>query len=147
MEATGLFRFSDGGFLGGEWYCAGAGTTIEQASQGVRGMNYTLTSLSRLGACPGSPVEGPLSLCVSREGSCPDGHSDFSGQIDGATIDWSDDLFTADYVRYSDETRWMPNFRSDDARLMQVYVSRGKLTGGYLITPPEAPDGGALYCI
>jgi hypothetical protein len=146
---AGWLRMPDDSPDPGAWYCAAAGT-----SQAMAGGVYEarLQSLSRVGACPGLPVSGSMSLCFP-EGDC--GDPSLSSDVPESTFAFTDGFYygvstsniapTARIDLVADGGLWvMP---TEDYDREAVDVATADLGPGFVIVPEGLPDAGALYCV
>jgi hypothetical protein len=156
---TGLFRMPAPGPGAGAWFCAAEAT----ASNGLTpGADFTLTSLSKLGACPGEPVDGVVNGCLGVQGSagCEDGgDSSLVSTLAGATFSWADPargvVAALGPGGRIEVLTSIPSDGTDGAgsRLeiefdgVPANGGTGKVTGGVLLIGPGGPDPGGVYCV
>jgi hypothetical protein len=134
--ATGPFRMPKEGPSAGEWFCAGGGSTVSIDTQ----KKFKLADLTRLGACPDSPLPGEIDGCFGADaGLCPLGNK-LTSSVQGAEFNWT-----------SAVTGWggMPGLYEiylDNGGLLELYIELDTVLGGLLYMAPGGADPGALYC-
>jgi hypothetical protein len=135
--ATGLFRMPEEGPHGGEWFCAGSGTTVTTGDE----KTFSLASIGRLGACAGAtPVDGTIDGCFGPDPSlCPTG-TKLTSTLKGAEFDWEGAV-----------TGWagQPGVYEiflDNGGILALYIELDTVLGGLLYMAPGGPDAGAAYC-
>ncbi|HZF47397.1 MAG TPA: hypothetical protein VE093_02045 [Polyangiaceae bacterium] len=134
--ATGLFRMPAGGPHGGEWFCAGSGSSVTTGDE----KTFSLSSIARLGPCSGAPVEGTVDGCFGSDVSlCPTG-SKLTSTLKGAEFDWETAV-----------TGWggMPGLYEiylKNGGILALYIELDTVLGGLLYIAPGGPDAGAAYC-
>jgi hypothetical protein len=134
--ATGLFRMPEEGPRGGEWFCAGSGSSVTTGEE----KTFSLGSIARLGPCSGTPVEGTVDGCFGADLSlCPTGEK-LTSTLKGAEFDWE-----------SAVTGWggmagLYEIYLDNGGILALYIDLDTVLGGLLYIAPGGPDAGAAYC-
>jgi hypothetical protein len=156
---TVLVQMPSGTPFAGEWFCAGNVVLPSPGLPPPGGLQSvaTLSSLTRLGACPVTPVAGTVTLCSSNPNS---GGSYCSGYGATVTSTLTTATFTsqgtnADGTSISDGIMgWaedvIPASEPSGTELFIVYDKSGwsgPVVGGVLVIGPGNPDAGAVYCI
>jgi hypothetical protein len=137
LGATGLFRMPVEAPSAGQWFCAGAGSSV---SRGADEHRFRLASLSTLGGCPGTPVAGTVSACLGGGLElCPQG-THLTSSLEGAAFDWSASI-----------EGWggalgLYEVRLDNGAVLTLDLDLDAVLGGLLLMPADGPDPGAAYC-
>jgi len=135
--ATAILRMPTEGPHAGEWFCAGQGTSV---TMGDPQKTFTLGSLVRLGACPGTPVAGEIDGCFGGDLLfCPKG-TKLTSSLDGAPFDW-----TSAVKGWGGAPGYYQIFL-DNGGLLVLDIELDTVLGGYLFIAPGSPDAGAVYC-
>lgn len=133
----------------GEWFCAGPESHLRITDNDVTG---SLTDLSRAGVCPGSPVQGSMTLCVDgKEELCtPSLASDvplfafevapnmgyfLSGEIGGSSARL--EVLVGDGIVV---------LEIEDLDFNATDVAIAPITPSFVVTPRDVVDAGAVYC-
>jgi hypothetical protein len=135
VPATGFFRMPTEGPSGGAVFCAGAGSSMTKGTE----KRFDLASLSSLGACPGTPVNGQITACLG-DSSCVDGNT-FEGTLGDVSFDYGAAI-----------TGWggvidIYQVRLDNGGFVVLDIVQDTVLGGLLFMAPGGPDPGALYCL
>jgi hypothetical protein len=157
---TGLFRMPTPGSDGGEWFCAGSGNASFAEDGSI---DFSLSEITRLGACPGKPVSGSVTVCIGVPGSgtCSGVDRTITSTLAGASFAWSNPLrdfsgnLSGPQAEIVGEFAVTPEIADGaGSKLLIEYGglaglvnSDGKVTGGVLGIGPGNPDAGAVYCI
>jgi len=153
---TGLFRMPAGGPGAGAWFCAAGATGSNGVSPGA---DFTLGSLSKLGACPSKPTDGSVFGCLGLSGSggCEDGDdSSLVSTLAGATFSWANPA--RGVVAGVDRLEVLTPIAADatDGAGSRIFLElggaagdggAGQITGGILLIGPGGPDPGGVYCV
>jgi len=119
----------------GIWFCDAAPglVSFDKPIPGLISASATLSTLRKLGACPGNPIYGALSVCLAIDDpSC----SVLSGTLGGNPFKAA----TTQGINFPGGYLWS----LADGGLMDLESDKGT---GTLITPAGGADGGAVYCI
>lgn len=157
----GLFRMPTPDSDSGQWFCAGSGTASFAPDGSV---DFSVSDITRLGACPGKPVSGSVAVCIGIPGSgaCSGMDTAITSTLAGASFAWSDPLrnFSAGpldgpQTELAGEFSVPPETRDGVGSQMLIEYgglaglenSDGKVAGGVLRIGSGNPDAGAIYCI
>lgn len=144
VNGSGFFAAPSSSALGGVFLVAGkASMKYLDAKQPI-----VLSSLSRVGGCPGAAVQGSLSVCVASSfasGSpCGNGDVSIKGDLDGAPIDssYSGDGYLA--VGAPPQIAYL-GLGSDGV----LYVHNVGTMAGRVVFPttPAAAHAGEVWCV
>lgn len=136
-----------------QWYCFD-----DESSYVSDGDSYyaaTLSGIEAVGACPGTPVSGTVSVCFGAD-SCG-GERSFVSDIEGATfsaplgslasaggkIGGTEVTVEHDIGESEGGTLYM---HASDIDLESIEPQNAPVDGIYFIVPLGEPDGGAIYC-
>ena len=154
---SALFQMPAGSPFAGQWFCAG--NAVAPAPMNFMPSTNTLSNISRLGACPGVPVSGAVTLCSSI--SSTPGMNDCSGYdatiastLIGATFTTQGELTNVGGDISDGIVGWLegvgPTGASPGTVAALVYDKSGwsgTVMQGVLLVGPGNPDAGAVYCI
>jgi hypothetical protein len=136
-----------------QWYCSD-----DESSYVSEGESYyaaTLTGLQAVGACPGTPVSGTVSVCFGDE-SCG-GERSFVSDIEGASfsVPLGEFGFAGGKIGATDITLDQDvgnteggtlHMHASEIDFESTEPENAPIDGVYFITPLAQPDGGAIYC-
>ncbi|MBC8070315.1 MAG: hypothetical protein IAG13_18425 [Deltaproteobacteria bacterium] len=136
-----------------QWYCFD-----DESSYVSDGDSYyaaTLTGLQAVGACPGTPVSGTVSVCFGHE-SCG-GERSFVSDIEGASFSVPlGELTAAGGKVGATDITVNQDVGTTEGGTLHMHASEidfdstepetAPIDGVYFIVPLAQPDGGAIYC-
>jgi hypothetical protein len=140
--ARGVFRMPDEGPAPGLWLCAGDGSNVTFDKDGDPDRTaFTLSSLSRLGTCPGTPVSGEITACLSSDPAfCPTGTT-FEGTLGDTTFDFGN------FVSGWGGAILVYEIFLENGAVIALDIQQDTVLSGVLRMPPDGADADAIYCL
>lgn len=137
VAASGLLRMPAEGPSPLDVFCVGTGTVLAPPGPA----SYSLRSLRTLGECPGTPVEGQVSISLKFAEGSP-----IESTIPGAEFKWSDQVASAGPFQMDNtgERAWNIDLSNDGVLIVDLY--NGAVDGALLMIASSSPDAGAVYC-
>lgn len=112
----------------GDFFCSASGST---GKLNVEELTVTLSNLHALGGCPGTPVDGELTVASNLKGTA-DGHTFDLTMDQGSNIGAAAGLTTL----YLDDASYVAVQKADD----------GTVPWAIVVTAPSGDAAGAVYC-